>query len=231
MNSNIKISYPGSEKVYLQGSIYPDVRVGMRLVKQMPTVTVNGGERVETPNPSVYIYDTSGPYSDENVSIDLDKGLPRMRESWIKARAEKDADNIGQMYYAKKGIITPEMEYVAIRENMNCKELGIESHITPEFVRKEVAEGRAVIPANVNHPESEPMIIGRNFLVKINTNIGNSATTSSIEEEVEKAVWSCKWGGDTIMDLSTGNYGRACRESVGEERSGVHRRSGTCADA
>ena len=214
MNSNIKISYPGSEKVYMQGSIYPDVRVGMRLVKQMPTVTVNGGERVETPNPSIYIYDTSGPYSDENVSIDLEKGLPRMRESWIKARAEKDADNIGQMYYAKKGIITPEMEYVAIRENMNCKDLGIESHITPEFVRKEVAEGRAVIPANVNHPESEPMIIGRNFLVKINTNIGNSATTSSIEEEVEKAVWSCKWGGDTIMDLSTGNNIHETREWI-----------------
>ncbi|MBR3914289.1 MAG: phosphomethylpyrimidine synthase, partial [Bacteroidales bacterium] len=127
MNSNIKISYPGSEKVYMQGTIYPDVRVGMRLVRQMPTVVMKGEERIETPNPSIYIYDTSGPYSDENVSIDLEKGLPRLREAWIRARAEKDADNIGQMYYAKKGIITPEMEYVAIRENMNCKELGIES--------------------------------------------------------------------------------------------------------
>ena len=214
MNSNIKISYPGSEKVYMQGAIYPDVRVGMRLVRQMPTVVMKGEERIETPNPSIYIYDTSGPYSDENVSIDLEKGLPRLREAWIRVRAEKDADNIGQMYYAKKGIITPEMEYVAIRENMNCKELGIESHITPEFVRREVAEGRAVIPANVNHPESEPMIIGRNFLVKINTNIGNSATTSSIEEEVEKAVWSCKWGGDTLMDLSTGNNIHETREWI-----------------
>ena len=214
MNSNIKISYPGSEKVYMQGTIYPDVRVGMRLVRQMPTVVMKGEERIETLNPSIYIYDTSGPYSDENVSIDLEKGLPRLREAWIRERAEKDADNIGQMYYAKKGIITPEMEYVAIRENMNCKELGIESHITPEFVRREVAEGRAVIPANVNHPESEPMIIGRNFLVKINTNIGNSATTSSIEEEVEKAVWSCKWGGDTLMDLSTGNNIHETREWI-----------------
>lgn len=198
----------------MQGTIYPDVRVGMRLVRQMPTVVMKGEERIETLNPSIYIYDTSGPYSDENVSIDLEKGLPRLREAWIRERAEKDADNIGQMYYAKKGIITPEMEYVAIRENMNCKELGIESHITPEFVRREVAEGRAVIPANVNHPESEPMIIGRNFLVKINTNIGNSATTSSIEEEVEKAVWSCKWGGDTLMDLSTGNNIHETREWI-----------------
>lgn len=214
MNSNIKISYPGSEKVYMQGTIYPDVKVGMRLVRQMPTVVMKGEERIETPNLSIYIYDTSGPYSDENVSIDLEKGLPRLREAWIRERAEKDADNIGQMYYAKKGIITPEMEYVAIRENMNCKELGIESHITPEFVCKEIAEGRAVIPANVNHPESEPMIIGRNFLVKINTNIGNSATTSSIEEEVEKAVWSCKWGGDTLMDLSTGNNIHETREWI-----------------
>ncbi|MFS6554961.1 phosphomethylpyrimidine synthase ThiC, partial [Parabacteroides distasonis] len=108
------------------------------------------------------------------------------------------------MAYAKAGIITPEMEYVAIRENMNCEEMGIKTHITPEFVRSEIACGRAVLPANINHPEAEPMIIGRNFLVKINTNIGNSATTSSIEEEVDKAVWSCKWGGDTLMDLSTG---------------------------
>lgn len=214
MNSNIKISYPGSEKVYLKGSIYPDIRVGMRKVTQMPTVAVKDGVRTETPNPSIYIYDTSGPYSDDNIDIDLKKGLPRLREKWIKERAERDADNVGQMYYAKKGIITPEMEYVAIRENMNCKELGIETHITPEFVCKEVAEGRAVIPANINHPESEPMIIGRNFLVKINTNIGNSATTSSIEKEVEKAVWSCKWGGDTLMDLSTGNNIHETREWI-----------------
>ena len=121
---------------------------------------------------------------------------------------------ITQMAYAKRGIITPEMEYVAIRENMNCEELGIETHITPEFVRKEIAEGRAVLPANINHPEAEPMIIGRNFLVKINTNIGNSATTSSIDEEVEKALWSCKWGGDTLMDLSTGENIHETREWI-----------------
>jgi len=119
-----------------------------------------------------------------------------------------------QMYYAKQGIITPEMEYVAIRENMNCAELGIETHITPEFVRQEIAAGRALLPANINHPEAEPMIIGRNFLVKINTNIGNSATTSGIEEEVEKALWSCKWGGDTLMDLSTGENIHETREWI-----------------
>ena len=161
----------------MQGTIYPDVRVGMRLVRQMPTVVMKGEERIETPNPSIYIYDTSGPYSDENVSIDLEKGLPRLREAWIRERAEKDADNIGQMYYAKKGIITPEMEYVAIRENMNCKELGIESHITPEFVRREVAEGRAVIPANVNHPESEPrpQAVRNSFIVvSMIHHLGNS---------------------------------------------------------
>lgn len=122
--------------------------------------------------------------------------------------------SVTQMAYAKRGIITPEMEYVAIRENMNCEELGIKTHITPEFVREEVAAGRAVIPANINHPEAEPMIIGRNFLVKINTNIGNSATTSNINEEVEKAVWSCKWGGDTIMDLSTGANIHETREWI-----------------
>ena len=118
------------------------------------------------------------------------------------------------MAYAKAGIITPEMEYVAIRENMKCREAGIDSYITPEFVRDEIAHGRAVLPANINHPESEPMIIGRNFLVKINANIGNSATTSSIDEEVDKAVWSCKWGGDTVMDLSTGANIHETREWI-----------------
>ena len=117
-------------------------------------------------------------------------------------------------HYAKQGIVTPEMEYVAIRENMNCQELGIDTHITPEFVRQEIAAGRALLPANINHPEAEPMIIGRNFLVKINTNIGNSATTSSIDEEVEKALWSCKWGGDTLMDLSTGANIHETREWI-----------------
>lgn len=244
-----RITYPRSEKVYIQGKLFPQIKVAMRKVKQVPTVTVRGNERTETPNPDIYIYDTSGPFSDPQQSIDLKKGLPRLREQWIVERGDveqlseitseyglmrkkdksrdhlrfehialpfraKEGKCITQMYYAKKGIITPEMEYVAIRENMNCEELGIDTHITPEFVRKEIAEGRAVLPANINHPEAEPMIIGRNFLVKINTNIGNSATTSSIDEEVEKALWSCKWGGDTLMDLSTGENIHETREWI-----------------
>ena len=214
MKRDLKITYPGSERVYMRGSIHPSVKVAMRMVRQMPTVTIKGEERVEHPNPPVYIYDTSGPYGDADIAIDLDRGLPNLRGEWIAARAKADAKHVGQMYYAKQGIITPEMEYVAIRENMNCQMLGIESHITPEFVCREVAEGRAVIPANVNHPEAEPMIIGRNFLTKINANIGNSATTSSIDEEVEKAIWSCKWGADTIMDLSTGPNIHETREWI-----------------
>lgn len=208
MNNDIKINYPGSEKVYMQGNIHPEIRVGMRKVRLTPTVTVDGDKRTEMPNAPVYIYDTSGPYSDPNIEIDLKKGLPRIREKWIEGREGT------QMYYAKKGIITHEMEYVAIRENMNCAELGIETHITPEFVRQEVAAGRAVIPANINHPESEPMIIGTRFLVKINTNIGNSPGNSNLDEEVEKAVWSCKWGGDTLMDLSTGANIHETRERI-----------------
>ena len=246
---NIKISYPNSEKVYMNGQIHKDLRVGMRKVKQNPTVTVENGEKHIERNADVYIYDTSGAYSDPNVTIDLKKGLPRVREQWIEERGgveqlkevtseygrkrledrsldglrfehialpyrAKEGCQVGQMYYAKQGIVTKEMEYVAIRENMNCRELGINSHITPEFVRDEIAAGRAVLPANINHPESEPMIIGRNFLVKINTNIGNSATTSTIDEEVEKAVWSCKWGGDTLMDLSTGANIHETREWI-----------------
>ena len=214
MKSDLKISYPGSEKVYINGMIHPSVRVGMRMVRQLPTVSIKDGERIEEPNPTIYIYDTSGPYGDSSIDIDLKKGLPHLREPWIRERSEKDTHNVGQMYYAKRGIITPEMEYVAIRENMNCSMLGISTHITPEFVCKEVAEGRAVIPSNINHPEAEPMIIGRNFLTKINANIGNSATTSSIEEEVEKAIWSCKWGADTIMDLSTGTNIHETREWI-----------------
>ncbi len=244
-----RITYQRSEKVYMPGKLFPEIRVAMRKVSQVPTVTVNGDERIETPNPDVYIYDTSGPFSDPNQNIDLKKGLPRIREPWIVGRGDveqlpeitseyglmrkndksldhlrfehitlpyraKEGKCITQMYYAKQGIITPEMEYVAIRENMNCEELGIKTHITPEFVRQEIAEGRAVLPANINHPEAEPMIIGRNFLVKINTNIGNSATTSSIDEEVEKALWSCKWGGDTLMDLSTGDNIHETREWI-----------------
>ena len=241
--------YAHREKAYMQGRIYPFLKVGMQKVNLTPTVTLKGGEKVMTPNAPVYIYDTSGPFSDPSIEIDLKKGLPRMREPWIQERGDveqlpgitseygrmrRDDHSLDhlrfehialpcrarkgkcctQMYYAKQGIITPEMEYVAIRENMNCAELGISTYITPEFVRQEIAAGRAVLPANINHPESEPMIIGRAFLVKINTNIGNSATTSTIEEEVEKAVWSCKWGGDTLMDLSTGENIHETREWI-----------------
>ena len=195
-------AYAQREKAYMQGTIYPDVKVGMQKVNLTPTVTKDDNGKTHTEkNEPVYIYDTSGPYTDPNYQVDLKKGLPHLRQQWIDERAAK-GQGITQMACAKAGIITPEMEYVAIRENMNCEALGIKSHITPEFVRDEVARGRAVIPANIHHPESEPMIIGRNFAVKINTNIGNSATTSSIDEEVDKAVWSCKWGGDTLMDLS-----------------------------
>ena len=241
--------YAQREKVYLNGNIYPDIRVGMQRVNLTPTVTVEDGKRCVSPNAPVLIYDTSGPFSDPAIQVDLKKGLPRMREPWITARGDVEqldgptsdygrmrrADasldhlrfehialpyraragkQVTQMAYAKAGIITPEMEYVCIRENMNCAELGIQSHITPEFVRQEIAAGRAVLPANINHPESEPMIIGRKFLTKINTNLGNSATTSSIEEEVEKAVWSCRWGGDTLMDLSTGENIHETREWI-----------------
>ena len=249
-NDNIRITYPSSEKVYMEGKLFPKLRVAMRKVTLTPTVTKDkDGKKHFKENAPVLIYDTSGPYSDKSQDIDLRRGLPRVREEWVLERGgverlsefssvycrQRMADHsldslrfahnhlplralpgkaVTQMALAKQGIITPEMEYVSIRENMDCAALGIETHITPEFVRQEVAEGRAVIPANINHPEAEPMIIGRNFLVKINTNIGNSATTSGIEEEVEKAVWSCKWGGDTIMDLSTGDNIHETREWI-----------------
>ena len=248
MEDKTKITYPESEKVYMQGQLHPYLKVGMRKVNLTPTVVVENGKKVMTENAPVYIYDTSGAYSDPNQKVDLKKGLPRLREPWIQERdverlteisseygkvrlADKSLDSlrfdhitlpyrakagkqITQMYYAKQGIVTPEMEYVAIRENMNCQQLGIETYITPEFVRDEIAAGRAALPANINHPEAEPMIIGSKFLVKINTNIGNSATSSTIEEEVEKAVWSCKWGGDTLMDLSTGENIHETREWI-----------------
>jgi phosphomethylpyrimidine synthase len=238
MKTDHRIEYPASKKIYVAGKIH-DIRVGMR--------------RVEMANPAenqpVALYDTSGDYSDENVEIDIRRGLRRLRESWICGREDvekltqfsseycnqrlndksldairfpeihlprraKTGAKIGQMELAKRGIITPEMEYVAIRENVANEELGIKTHITPEFVRAEIAAGRAVLPANINHPEAEPMIIGTNFLVKINTNIGNSALSSGIDEEVEKAVWSCKWGGDTLMDLSTGANIHETREWI-----------------
>ena len=161
----------------MNGVIYPELRVGMRRVNLTPTVTIENGEKRMEENAPVYVYDTSGPYSDPKVEIDLEKGLPKLRKPWIEARKEGET----QMALAKRGVITQEMEYVAIRENMNCKELGIDTHITPEFVREQVAAGRAVIPSNINHPEAEPMIIGTDFLVKINTNIGNSHLNSSID--------------------------------------------------
>ncbi len=258
--------YSGSKKIYVPGTLH-NIRVAMREIEVSPTKTKSFGVEEIIPNPSVTVYDTSGPYTDPEISIDVTKGIPRLREQWIKDRNDveelssftseysnerlkdsklealrfehirkpyraKEGSNVSQMHYAKKGIITPEMEYIAIRENQRIDELMNDSElwhqhkgnsfgantpvklITPEFVRSEVAAGRAIIPANINHPESEPMIIGRNFLVKINTNIGNSAVTSSIDEEVEKAVWSCRWGGDTIMDLSTGKNIHETREWI-----------------
>ncbi|MBX3237785.1 MAG: phosphomethylpyrimidine synthase ThiC [Nitrospiraceae bacterium] len=262
--------FPASRKVYLNGS-QPGVRVPMREITLTPTRSANGGD--QTPNPPVTVYDTSGPYTDPNVQIDVRQGLPSLRRTWIENRRDtqelptvtsqygriRAADpkldelrfgnirkplraqpgrNVTQMHYAKQGIVTPEMEYIAIRENQSrelARELmtakngyggGVVQHpgqawgaripsaITPEFVRDEVARGRAIIPANINHPESEPMIIGRNFLVKINSNIGNSAVASSIEEEVEKMIWSIRWGADTVMDLSTGKNIHETREWI-----------------
>lgn len=250
--------FPNSKKIYLKGKIH-DIEVAMREIETNDTI--NGSEKLK-----LALYDTSGPYTDPNSSIDVRRGIERIRSKWIKERNDteelenfssefanirlgksngisfshipnplraKKGRNVTQMHYARKGIITPEMEYIAIRENQKIDELGDElkelsafhrgedfgasipsGRITPEFVRDEVARGRAIIPSNVNHPESEPMIIGRNFLVKINANIGNSAVTSSIEEEVEKAVWACRWGADTIMDLSTGENIHETREWI-----------------
>lgn len=242
-------SYPGSEKFYIEGSMH-SIRVAMRKINLTPTATKNAdGSTTLTDNGSVLVYDTSGVYTDPTVKVDINKGIPRLREEWIskrddletlsditsaygrarredaalddirfpfqyKPRVAKPGKEITQMALARQGIITPEMEYVAIRENMNAEAIGIETHITPEFVRDEIAAGRAIIPANINHPEAEPMIIGRNFLVKLNTNIGNSALSSGIEEEVNKAVWSCYWGGDTLMDLSTGDHIHETREWI-----------------
>ena len=241
--------YPSSRKIYMEGEIYPDLRVAMRSINLLPTVKIEDGLRVEYPNAPVTVYDTSGPYTDPSYVVDINRGLPRLRENWVierddtllldsitsdygKARlADPTLDSIRfplfnpprvaaegrrvtQMAYARQGIVTREMEYVAIRENLNNRELGIPSYITPEFVRQEVAAGRAVIPGNINHPEAEPMVIGERFAVKLNTNIGNSALSSGIDEEVAKAVWSCYWGGDTLMDLSTGDSIHETREWI-----------------
>lgn len=248
--SNIDLSnYPNSQKIYVAGKIYPSIRVAMRQIKQYPTVTIVDGKRHEEPNEPVTVYDTSGMFTDQNYTVDINAGLPRMRDEWIEQRGDtdtlkemtseygrqrladksldsirfpklhsprvaKNGKRITQMHYARRGEITPEMEYVAIRENLDNETRGIKTYITPEFVRDEIAAGRAIIPANINHPEAEPMIIGRAFAVKLNTNIGNSALSSGIEEEVAKAVWSCYWGGDTLMDLSTGDNIHETREWI-----------------
>lgn len=254
--------YTGSRKIYVKGTFH-DIKVAMREISLTDTVFKFNNNKTEK-NPAVTVYDTSGPYTDPEVEINVKKGLPRLREEWILQRGDveelseisseygkqrfynteldhlrfehikkplkaKKGQNVSQLHYAKKGIVTPEMEYIAIRENQRIQEIqnpGCQhaghsfgantpkGFITPEFVRDEIAAGRAIIPNNINHPESEPMIIGRNFLVKINANIGNSAVTSSIEEEVEKAVWACRWGADTIMDLSTGKNIHETREWI-----------------
>ena len=253
-----------SGKIYVPGKIH-DIKVAMREISLSDTVDKFNGKTEK--NASVAVYDTSGPYTDANVQIDVKAGLPRIREQWILDRGDVEAlpsisseygqvrkndtkldelrfqhiknpfrakagQNVTQLHYAKNGMITPEMEYIAIRENQlleerfNASDSLWDQHpgnnfgartpkfITPEFVREEIAAGRAIIPANINHPESEPMIIGRNFLVKINANIGNSAVTSSIEEEVEKMVWATRWGADTVMDLSTGKNIHETREWI-----------------
>ena len=205
--------FPSSKKIYIPGSLYPDLRVPMREILLSPTA-MHGSSHAET-NPPISVYDTSGPYTDPETKIDLKKGLAPLRGDWIRrrqdtteaaapgARKAKPGRNVSQMHYAKRGVVTEEMEFIAIRENLD-----------PEFVRQEVARGRAIIPANINHPELEPMIIGRNFLVKINANIGNSAIASSIEEEVEKMRWATHCGADTVMDLSTGKNIHATREWI-----------------
>ncbi len=258
---------PNSRKTYVTGS-RPDLRVPMRAIAQADTPASFGAER----NPPLYVYDTSGPYTDPEVGIDVRSGLPPLRGRWIAERGDtgtldgptsaygrarladpklaelrfdlaraplraKAGCNVSQMHYARRGIVTPEMEFIAIRENQHRsaylarlspqqRELigrqhrgqafgaTIPAEITPEFVRDEVARGRAIIPANINHPETEPMIIGRNFLVKINANIGNSAVTSSIGEEVDKMTWAIRWGADTVMDLSTGRHIHETREWI-----------------
>ena len=202
---------PGSQKVYVQGS-RPEVRVPFRRVALSPTRGRNGA--ADRPNQPLDLYDTSGPYSDPEAKLDLERGLPPLRQPWILERGDVEAGkgrglrakpghNVSQMHYARRGIVTPEMEFIALREGMD-----------PDFVRSEVARGRAIIPSNINHPESEPMIIGSRFLVKINANIGNSVVTSSIAEEVDKMVWATRWGADTVMDLSTGRDIHQTREWI-----------------
>ncbi len=218
--------FPGSRKVYLEGS-RPDLRVPFREIGLSDTLIGDGRHE---PNPPLRVYDSSGPYTDPQAHIDLARGLPPLRERWIAERAS--STNQSQMHFARRHIITPEMEFVALRENLLKAQLRerlaqervpqrgqafgarLTPDITPEFVRAEVACGRAVIPCNFRHPESEPMVIGRNFAVKVNANIGNSAVTSGIEEEVDKLVWAMRWGADTVMDLSTGENIHDTREWI-----------------
>ncbi|ELT7521226.1 phosphomethylpyrimidine synthase ThiC [Salmonella enterica] len=258
-------AFPNSKRIYVTGSQH-DIRVPMREIQLSPTLISGTKDHPQyEENEAIPVYDTSGPYGDPDVAINVQQGLAKLRQPWIEARADvetlsdrssaytrerltdegldalrftglltpkraKAGHRVTQLHYARKGIITPEMEFIAIRENMGRERIRSEvlrhqhpgesfgarlpEDITPEFVRDEVAAGRAIIPANINHPESEPMIIGRNFLVKVNANIGNSAVTSSIEEEVEKLVWATRWGADTVMDLSTGRYIHETREWI-----------------
>lgn len=219
--------YPASERIYIQGS-RPDIRVAMRQINLSPTVTGSADNPQHEANESIPVYDTSGPYGDENASVDVTAGLAPLRKAWLEERQSEAG--VTQLHYARRGIVTAEMEYVAVRENMGRARIRSEvlhqqhsgeafgtvlpEEISPEFVRDEIAAGRAILPANINHPESEPMIIGRNFLVKVNANIGNSSVTSSIAEEVEKLVWATRWGADTIMDLSTGRDIHETREWI-----------------
>ncbi|EBG6971357.1 phosphomethylpyrimidine synthase ThiC [Salmonella enterica subsp. enterica] len=258
-------AFPNSKRIYVTGSQH-DIRVPMREIQLSPTFISGTKDHPQyEENEAIPVYDTSGPYGDPNVAINVQQGLAKLRQPWIEARADvetlsdrssaytrerltdegldalrftglltpkraKAGHCVTQLHYARQGIVTPEMEFIAIRENMGRERIRSEvlrhqhpgesfgarlpENITPEFVRDEVAAGRAIIPANINHPESEPMIIGRNFLVKVNANIGNSAVTSSIEEEVEKLVWATRWGADTVMDLSTGRYIHETREWI-----------------
>jgi phosphomethylpyrimidine synthase len=246
--ARLTYSFPAARKIHVEGSLHADIRVPMREVTLTPTHGIKGTAPEE--NPPVTLYDTSGPYSDPEAEIDIRRGLRPIRERWIRGREGstivesapvtpegagdlpdrrprlRGSGLVTQLQLARAGVITPEMEFVAIRENLALRNAhirgrrhqgesfgaGIPREFTPEFVRDEVARGRAIIPANINHPESEPMIIGRNFLVKINANIGNSAVSSSVAEEVEKMTWATRWGADTIMDLSTGKQIHETRE-------------------
>ncbi|WP_414828357.1 phosphomethylpyrimidine synthase ThiC [Alteromonas sp. H39] len=203
--------FPQSTREFIRGS-EDDISVPFRRIHLSETLHQPTPGRTLPPNPPVDVYDTSSVYGEPGSKVDVRQGLPKRRANWIAARKQQPELGLTQLASARRGIITPEMEFVALRENLGREDLP--NPVTPEFVRDEVAKGRAIIPVNHNHPESEPMIIGRNFLVKVNANIGNSSVTSSIEEEVEKLVWATRWGADTIMDLSTGRNIHQTREWI-----------------